>query len=813
MSLVLPNLEIEELLRGNEVNLRANVRVATTTNGTLATAFANGQMVDGVTLATDDRILLKDQSVGSENGIFVVQATGAPVRAEDLTDGDSANSVFLWVQEGTTNANSEWICTSASGSDVVGTNSLTFTQADVVGTLSVPRGGTGSTSFTTNGILYGDGSNPLQVTAALNNGVLVTDGSGIPSVSTSLPSGVSMPNSVLTNPEINDTSADHQYVFTVNELTANRNIELPLLTGDDVFVFGDHTQTLQNKSLVDANTFIIDDVDDTKRVQFQLSGLTTATTRTLTVPDANGTIATQEYVAGVVEGLDVKQSVRVATTAAGTLATSFANGQIVDGVTLVTGDRILIKDQAMGEENGIYVVQATGAPVRSDDANMDSDVTSGLFTFVEEGTDNGDNGYVLTTNDPIVVGTTPLVFTQFSGAGQIIAGDGIQKSGNTLSVDLKANGGLVIESTEIAVDLGATNITGTLAVADGGTGNTTLTANGVMLGDGTNPVDTSKQAPTGDFVGTSDTQVLSNKTLTLPEINDTSADHQYIFTVNELTADRNVELPLLINNDTFVFEDHIQTLENKTLVNPIINNSLLDTNQNELISFSATGMAVNELTVTNAATGTNPKISASGDDANIGLDLQAKGTGNYNLLGQSTKPAELRIYEDTDNGTDYVGIDVPADVTTSYTLTLPAAVGSAGQSLRLADGSGNLEFYTEPTSRISYVLQSNQARANNTAFRNIAFFAWDQSQYSSYSAGDVVFWYQVANRDLDIELFNFSTSTVLGTTTITSGSGSGIGTFSITNPVADARLQLRIRKNASGGTNPRIYGVQLEFTN
>jgi len=245
MSLVLPNLEIEELLRGNEVNLRANVRVATTTNGTLATAFAAGQVVDGVTLATDDRILLKDQSVGSENGIFVVQAAGAPVRAEDLTDGDSGNSVFLWVQEGTANANSEWICTSASGSDIVGTDSLVFTQADVVGTLSVPRGGTGSTSFTTNGILYGDGSNPLQVTAALNNGVLVTDGSGVPSVSTSLPSGVSMPNSVLTNPEINDTSADHQYVFTVNELTANRNIELPLLTGDDVFVFGDHTQTLK----------------------------------------------------------------------------------------------------------------------------------------------------------------------------------------------------------------------------------------------------------------------------------------------------------------------------------------------------------------------------------------------------------------------------------------------------------------------------------------------------------------------------------------------------------------------------------------
>ena len=322
MTLVLPNLEIEELLRGNEVNLRANVRVTTTANGTLATAFAAGQMVDGVTLATDDRILLKDQSTGSENGIYVVTA-GTPVRAEDLIAGDSANSVFLWVQEGSANANSEWICTSASGSDVVGTDALVFTQADVVNTLTVARGGTGATSFTTNGILYGDGTNPVQVTASVNNGVLVTDGSGVPSVNTTLPTGLEMPNSILTSPEINDAGLDHQYVVTVNDLAANRNIELPLLTGDDVFVFEEHAQTLQNKSLVDASTFIVDDVDDTKRVQFQVSGSCYRYYATLTIPDANGTIATQEYVAGVIEGLDVKQSVRVATTAAGTFSYIF----------------------------------------------------------------------------------------------------------------------------------------------------------------------------------------------------------------------------------------------------------------------------------------------------------------------------------------------------------------------------------------------------------------------------------------------------------------------------------------------------------
>ena len=69
-----------------------------------------------------------------------------------------------------------------------------------------------------------------------------------------------------------------------------------------------------------------------------------------------------------------------------------------------------------------------------------------LLRFVEEGTTNADNGFVLTTNGTITVGTTALSFSQFSGAGNITAGDGLNKSGNELSVDLKANGGLVMKA-------------------------------------------------------------------------------------------------------------------------------------------------------------------------------------------------------------------------------------------------------------------------------------------------------------------------------------------------------------------------------
>ena len=199
-------------------------------------------------------------------------------------------------------------------------------------------------------------------------------------------------------------------------------------------------------------------------------------------PTADADAANKGYVDGVAQGLDVKDSVVATTTANGTLSTAFANGQSIDGVTLQTGDRILIKNQTTASQNGIYNVNASGAPSRTTDMGTGSNA-AGAFVFVEQGTVNAENGFTCTSDTgSAVVGSNNLTFAQFSGAGQIIAGDGLDKSGNTLSVDLKANGGLVIESTEIAVKLDASSITGTLAIGDGGTGATTATAALTALG-------------------------------------------------------------------------------------------------------------------------------------------------------------------------------------------------------------------------------------------------------------------------------------------------------------------------------------------
>ena len=150
------------------------------------------------------------------------------------------------------------------------------------------------------------------------------------------------------------------------------------------------------------------------------------------------TLVTKGYVDAVKQSLDIKDSVRLASTANVSLTAGSSGleaGDTIDGVTLVAGDRVLLKNQSTGSQNGIYVAVASGGtPARSDDANASADVTSGMFVWVEEGTANGDQGYVLTTNDTINLNTTSLTFTQFSGAGQITAGNGLTKSGNTINV-------------------------------------------------------------------------------------------------------------------------------------------------------------------------------------------------------------------------------------------------------------------------------------------------------------------------------------------------------------------------------------------
>jgi len=169
-------------------------------------------------------------------------------------------------------------------------------------------------------------------------------------------------------------------------------------------------------------------------------------------------IANKGYVDAARQGLDVKQSVRVGTTAAINLASDLEAGDVIDGVTLVAGDRVLVKNQNTASENGIYVAVASGAASRSSDANGTADtgeLKAGTFTFVEEGTVNSDKGFVVSTNGTITVGSTSITWTQFSGAGSFTAGDGLSQDGNTINVNVVADRTAI---TGDAVDIASTYV-------------------------------------------------------------------------------------------------------------------------------------------------------------------------------------------------------------------------------------------------------------------------------------------------------------------------------------------------------------------
>lgn len=162
--------------------------------------------------------------------------------------------------------------------------------------------------------------------------------------------------------------------------------------------------------------------------------------------------ATKAYVDGLIQGFDWKQSVKAATTANGTLSTAYTNGAVIDGVTLATGDRILIKNQTTASENGIYVVNATGAPTRASDADASADMTAGVTVFVSQGTTLGNSSWTLTTEDAIVLGTTSLVFAQVAGGSLYTAGAGLVLNGSTFDI-VAADTSLTVNADSIQVRL------------------------------------------------------------------------------------------------------------------------------------------------------------------------------------------------------------------------------------------------------------------------------------------------------------------------------------------------------------------------
>ena len=356
-------------------------------------------------------------------------------------------------------------------------------------------------------------------------------------------------------------------------------------------------------------------------------------------PTQSSDAATKNYVDAVKTGLDVKDSVIVTTT--GNLTATYSNGSsgvgatltnsgtqaaiTIDSRVLVLGERVLVKDQTAALQNGFYSVTTVGTAstnwvlTRTVDADQNTEITPGAFTFVEEGTVGANNGYVCTNVGSITIGTTPISFVQFSGAGSVIAGDGLTKTGNTLNAVGTLNR---ISISADAIDIstsyvGQATITtlGTIATGTwqgtivagqyGGTGvnnsGKTITLGGNLVTSGafsttlTATANTTLTLPvTGTLATLAGTETLTNKTLTAPVI---------------ATIVNTGTLTLPTTTDTLVGRATTDTLTNKTLSGATIS-----------------GGTINNTPIggTTASTGAFTTISASG---NVTFNANLTGAG------------------------------------------------------------------------------------------------------------------------------------------------------------------------------------------
>lgn len=192
-------------------------------------------------------------------------------------------------------------------------------------------------------------------------------------------------------------------------------------------------------------------------------------------PSSGTDAANKTYVDNIAQGLTWKAAARVASTGNVTVASP---GTTIDGVTLTNGDRVLLKNQTTGSENGIYVFNGSGsAMTRAADADSSAEVVAGTALSIAEGTVNADVTFVLVTNNPITLGSTTLTFSLMNGGTGVTytQGDGIGISGGVISVTPASGGGISVSGSGVAVDTSVVVRKFAANVGDGSS--TTITVN------------------------------------------------------------------------------------------------------------------------------------------------------------------------------------------------------------------------------------------------------------------------------------------------------------------------------------------------
>lgn len=484
-------------------------------------------------------------------------------------------------------------------------NSLAISgNKDFTGTVTFGANTSGVTASTA------DSSTKLATTAFVKGQSYLT--SAVTSVGLSAPNIFSVTNSPITT--------TGNLTFTLASQTANTVFIAP--SGADgtptfrLLVAGD-IPSLTAAKITDFNTQVRTNRLDQLAAPTADVSLNNYKITNLAAPVADTDAATKAYVDAARSGLDVKQSVRAASTANITVTYaaaggSSARGQItaapntLDGVTLAAGDRILLKDQTVGAVNGIWVVSTLGTGSngtwdRATDFDSDAEVTSGAFTFVAEGTTNDNSGWVLTTNDPIVIGGasgTALTFTQFSGAGQVIAGDGMTKTANTLNVASTGGGSLTITADSVNLTSGIVTAgtyrsvtTDTYGRVTGGTNPTTFS------GYGLSDSSANLAAAITDETGSGSLVFGTSPSLTTPSL----AGETFSTTAN-VTAGTNAQGQVALTSDHNIITTAPNNPSGVTLPTPTTGRRILIANRgaNLVKVYPTTGATIDGLSVNTA---------------------------------------------------------------------------------------------------------------------------------------------------------------------------------------------------------------------
>lgn len=445
----------------------------------------HGLIVEGATGTINNQTILTEVDgdayildlIGGETLITSVDSSDFTVTAGELAiaagsdiarDGDITTAINALdtddIEEGVTNlyfSNQRALDATASAYDTTGTAQGIV---DALDTDDIEEGATNkyfSDSLARNAVSAGDGLNydvnTGAFTAHLGNGLEISGGA------------IRIDDSiVVTETDLTTAINDHDVASGVHGVTGN-------------VVGTTDAQTISNKTLG----------GDLAAGGFQITNLG--------APNNSTDAATKAYVDAVSEGLHVHEAARAAILTNVAIATALENGDSAGGVTLATGDRILLNGQTTTSENGIYVVQASGQALRAIDFDTASEVDSGDFIFVTAGT-YANTGWVQTLR-PATIGTDAISFTQFSGAGTFTAGNGLDLDGTVFSID--------------------ETITATRSYVDG-----ELDAH-IDLTDNVHGV-------TGSVAGTSDTQTLTNKTLGSGTVLSANIDAANTYTIANL---------------------------------------------------------------------------------------------------------------------------------------------------------------------------------------------------------------------------------------------------------------------------------------